>query len=69
MMQANPEMALDLPLRIMATEDSSNHVWLSFTNPIALSKEYGSQDKKQLQHLQKIYNGLLIACQKAISPY
>lgn len=69
MMQANPEMALDLPLRIMATQDSSDQVWLSFTDPVALAKEYGIKDPKQIQHLKKIYHALCNACQKAISPY
>lgn len=67
MMQSNPAMALDLPLRVMATQDSAGQTWLSFTDPIALAKEYGTYDQKHLEHLKKIYNALLGACQKAIS--
>jgi len=69
LMQNNPSIALDLPLKIMATQDKSGQIWLSFTDPVALAKEYGDQTKEQLAHLRKIYHGLLKVCQKAISPY
>jgi CubicO group peptidase (beta-lactamase class C family) len=69
MMQATPQMALDLPLRIMATQDASNKVWLSFTDPIVLAREYGNDDLQHKEHLKKIHNALLKACQAAILPY
>ena len=69
MMEAKPAMALDLPLRIMATTDSSGQTWLSFTDPLALAKEYHLDDPKQLAALKQMYANLNKICQKAISQY
>lgn len=69
LMQQTPEMALDLPLRVMATQDNEGKVWLSFTDPIILAREYGNEKYQQDQQLKKIYHALLKACQTAISPY
>lgn len=67
LMQTNPAFALDLPLRVMATEDKMGQIWLSFTDPLLLAKEYGLDDK-QLPVLQKIANALTKLCERAISP-
>lgn len=69
LMQVNPQIALDLPLKIMATQNNDGNVWLSFTDPVVLAKEYGDEDPKHREHLTKIHNALLKASQTAVSPY
>ncbi len=66
LMQTNAAFALDLPLRIMATKDSSEQVWLSFTDPVKLAKEY-NVTVEQLPHLKQMSNGLRKICEQAIS--
>lgn len=66
LMQTNPAFALDLPLRIMATEDELGQVWLSFTDPVKLGKEY-QVDDKQGKVLKQISTALKKVCQKAVS--
>lgn len=66
LMQANSAIALDLPLRIMATSDNTGQVWLSFVEPVELAREYGlSKELKPL--LKQMSTGLHKLCQKAIS--
>lgn len=67
LMQTNPAFALDLPLRIMATEDETGQVWLSFTDPLLLAKEYGIS-AEQLPVLRQMSIGFHKLCEKAISP-
>ncbi|HUX78287.1 MAG TPA: DUF302 domain-containing protein, partial [Alphaproteobacteria bacterium] len=64
LMQANASISLDLPLRVMAWEDESGQVWLSFTDPRALAKEYKVEIDIAL--LNKMYANLLKTCQKAV---
>lgn len=67
MMQAIPALAIDLPLRVMATTDSTGQVWLSFTDPIALVKQYNG-DPKQAQAVKPIAMAIRKLCQMAVSP-
>lgn len=66
LMQTNASFALDLPLRIMATKDSTGQVWLSFTDPVKLAKEY-NVSVQQVPDLKKMSFGLRTVCEKAIS--
>jgi len=66
LMQANPAFALDLPLRIMATEDSTGQVWLSFTDPAKLADEY-HLPQSQAPLLQQMSQGLRMLCEGAVS--
>lgn len=66
LMQANPAMAIDLPLRVMARQDSEGQVWLSFTDPMVLAKEYGA-DEKQTAMLRQMSTGMRKLCEKAVS--
>lgn len=66
LMQANPDMAIDLPLRVMARQDNSGQVWLSFTDPLHLARQYGA-DEKQTPMLTKMSNQLRKLCEKAVS--
>lgn len=68
LIKANPAMSLDLPLRIMATTDSTGQTWLSYTNPVELAKAY-HLDEPKLQDLLKQMNAAINGvCQKAVSP-
>lgn len=53
LMQSRSSIALDLPLRIMATQDESGQVWLSFTDPQPLAAAYGfgQTDEALLQRM------------------
>jgi D-alanyl-D-alanine carboxypeptidase len=67
LMQDNSAFALDLPLRIMATKDEKGRVWLSYTDPVKLAKEYEvSPEQKGL--LKQMSNGLSKLTHTAISP-
>ncbi|KTD37458.1 beta-lactamase [Legionella moravica] len=66
LMQANAAFALDLPLRIMATQDASGQVWLSFTDPLKLASEY-QLNAQQIPVLKQMSLGLRTLCQQAIS--
>jgi D-alanyl-D-alanine carboxypeptidase len=67
LMEQNPAFALDLPLRIMATKDSSGQVWLSFTDPESLAKAY-HVDAGQLPVLKQIGSAIRRVCETAVSP-
>ncbi|CEG56569.1 serine hydrolase [Legionella fallonii] len=66
LMQENPAFALDLPLRIMATQDSSGQVWLSFTDPVKMAKEY-HLDVQHVPALKQLLTALQKVCEKAVS--
>jgi uncharacterized protein (DUF302 family) len=40
-MQAAPQSALDLPLKILIWEDAEGKVWLSYNSPAYLQERYG----------------------------
>lgn len=67
LMQKNAAMALDLPLRIMATRDSSGQVWLSYTDPVKLAQAY-HLDAAQVPEINQIAGALRRVCQRAVSP-
>ncbi|KTD46677.1 beta-lactamase [Legionella rubrilucens] len=66
LMQANAAFALDLPLRIMATQDEKKQVWLSFTDPVKLASQY-HVTPEQLPVLKPMSLGLNRICQQAVS--
>lgn len=66
LMQLNPEIAIDLPFKIMATQDQSNQVWLTYTKPSALAKLY-NVNPKNFNLLEKLTEAITKLCQKAIS--
>lgn len=48
LMQANPAMGLDLPLRAVAWEDKDGATYLAYTDPAALKVRYGITGKDAL---------------------
>ncbi|MFJ1268375.1 serine hydrolase [Legionella lytica] len=63
LMQENPAVALDLPLRIMVTEDQNGEVWLNFADPIKLKEDYHLQGNEARQ----IATALRNLCEQAVS--
>jgi uncharacterized protein (DUF302 family) len=45
LMQANPEIALDLPMRVSAWTDKSGKHWVAYTTADALKARYAIKDK------------------------
>ena len=41
LMVAAPKLALDLPLKVLAWTDESNHCWVSFNTPEYLQRRHG----------------------------
>lgn len=41
LMQANPLIGLDLPLKVLVWQDTSGKTWLSHTDPAELARRYG----------------------------
>lgn len=67
LMAANNAIAIELPLRAMAWQDSSGQVWLSYTNPIELGKAYKVEGQDLL--LQQMFYALSNAVKKATTAY
>ena len=40
LMQANPHIAIDLPMRVLAWEDGDGKVWIGYTTPATLKTRY-----------------------------
>ena len=45
LLQADPRIGLDLPLKALAWQDASGQVWLGVTNPAALKSRYAIKDR------------------------
>lgn len=41
LMKANPEVAIDLPMRVVAWQDKAGKVWIGYTPPETLKARYG----------------------------
>ena len=41
LMLATPSIAIDLPLKILVSEDSSHKVWISYNSPAYLQERHG----------------------------
>lgn len=53
LMQQNPSIALELPLRISVWQDAGNRVWVSYPNLLEIGKEYGLEGNAIIGNLQK----------------
>jgi len=62
LMQCNPSMGLDLPLRILVTTDYKGETTLTYTNPEYWTLKHNIKDKKCLGIIQKVH----IAMQKIV---
>jgi D-alanyl-D-alanine carboxypeptidase len=64
---ANPTVAIDLPLRVMAWEDDMGQVWTSFTDPVELGRQYHVQGQDRL--LNAMYQAIYATVDKATTAY
>ena len=46
LMQAVPTVAIDLPLKALAWQDSAGQVWLGYTDPKYFARRYGLSEKQ-----------------------
>ena len=47
LMQSNPQIALDLPMRVAAWTDKAGKTWVAYTSVDALKARYGIKDKDE----------------------
>jgi uncharacterized protein (DUF302 family) len=65
LMQSNPEIGIDLPMRVLAWQDKAGKVWVAYTAPDTLKARHGITDRdeifnamaKALQGLTKAASG------------
>ena len=48
LMQSEPAIGLDLPLKALAWENADGQVWLAYTDPSALAARYGIADRAEV---------------------
>lgn len=48
LMQSNPEIGLDLPLKVLAWEDAAGKVWVGYTAPADLVARYRIGDRAEV---------------------
>lgn len=62
LMQAKPEIGLDLPLKVLAWQDTSGKVRIGYTDPEALKARYGIAGKDEVfATMAKALDGLTTA--------
>ena len=64
LMLANPEIAIDLPMKIVVWQDKAGKVWLGYVAPDAMKARYAIKDKDEAF---KLMSGALAAFAKAAS--
>ena len=66
LIQANPQVGLSLPLKLLAYEDADGQVWLAYLSPHALKTAYGLEGKDgALDNVAKALANLTDAAVKA----
>ncbi len=48
LMQSNPRVGADLPLKVLVWEDAQGKVWLGYTDPEKLAARYGIKDRDEV---------------------
>jgi len=56
LMQENPYIGLELPLKILVWQDSQNRTQIAYKDPLFLAQEYGI--KQHIEILQKMHDAL-----------
>lgn len=59
LMQENPSISIDLPLKIAVWEDSKGSAWVAFPRMDKLAKKYSSLDNKIVQNMQGLLEKLV----------
>lgn len=65
LMQSNREIAIDLPLKVLAWRDEAGKVWVSYNDPIYLKARHNISDKDPV--FKKITGALAKLVGKAVS--
>jgi uncharacterized protein (DUF302 family) len=59
-MAANPEAALDLPLKVLAWEDAQQQTWLTYNDPAYIRQRFGlSAETAELINIDPLITALL----------
>ncbi|MBN9377169.1 MAG: hypothetical protein BGO14_04690 [Chlamydiales bacterium 38-26] len=66
LMQENPYIGLELPLKILIWQDSQNRAQIAYKNPLFLAQEYGI--KQHIEILQKMRDALDFLIEKMSDP-
>ncbi len=45
LMQSNPQIGIDLPLKVLTWQDKGGKVWMAYTPPDTLKTRYGIKDR------------------------
>ncbi|MHA1565292.1 MAG: DUF302 domain-containing protein [Alphaproteobacteria bacterium] len=62
LMQSNPAIGIDLPLRVLAWEDADGNVWVAYTDPDTLRSRHEITDRdKNFAQMTKVLDGLTTA--------
>lgn len=59
LMQENPAIAIELPLRIAVWEDAAGSVWVAFPQMRPLGAEYGMADSPVIANMQHLLEGIV----------
>ncbi len=60
LMEINPAIAIELPLRIAVWEDENNRVWTTFPQMKPLAEKYNLQDHPIIEKMQKLLEELVM---------
>lgn len=66
LMQENPEISIELPLKISVWEDKNGKVWATFPQMRTMAAEYGLQNEPVVGKMQELLENLVI---KSVSVY
>lgn len=59
LMQENPAIALDLPMKIAVIEDKNQKIQLIFTNTTELAKKYRIKNKSVIEKMQSLLQNIV----------
>lgn len=48
LMQTEPEMAIDLPMKVIAWQDGDGQTWLAYTDPAYIKARHGVEDRDEI---------------------
>lgn len=60
LMQENPEISIELPLKISVWEDKNGKVWATFPQMRTIAAEYGLQNEPVIGKMQELLENLVI---------
>jgi uncharacterized protein (DUF302 family) len=60
LMQQNPSIAIELPLRISVWQDAAGSVWVNFPQMDKLAARYGMADHPVIKQMQKMLENLTV---------